>query len=247
MKKIKLVFVSLMVLAVFSCGGSDGGEGDDSPPPPMGGGDDDPMTVPDPSAATLVFPEDDTECNEGVPLSAIESEVTFEWNASQNTDSYTVTLTNLNNGASFDTASTSDEATITIARGTPYEWFVTSRANETNVTAESAKFRFYNQGPGVEFYAPFPAEAVNPSRGATLSASTTTLNLEWSASDVDNDISDYEVFFALENQDLTSLGAVAEDSITVDVESGNVYVWQVKVNDVQNNSSTSELFTFRVE
>lgn len=247
MKKLRLVFVSLFVLVALSCGGGSDDGGGTPPPPPDSGGDDDPMTVADPSAATLIFPEDDTECNEGTVISDLESDVTFQWNASQNTDSYTITLTNLNNGASFDTSANTNEATITIARGTPYEWFVTSRANGTNVTAESSRFRFYNQGPGIENYAPFPAEAINPTRGATLNSSTTTVQLEWSASDVDNDIAGYEVFFGLDDEDMTSLGIITETSFDVTVASGNIYEWRIKVNDEQNNSSTSEIFTFRVE
>lgn len=250
MKKIRIVFVSLFVLVTLSCvgGSDDSGGGTDDAPPQTGGGDDDPMTVPDPSAATLIFPEDDTECNEGAILSDLESNVTFQWNASQNTDSYIVTLTNLNNNASFNTSANSNEATITIARGTPYEWYVISSANGTNVTAESAKWRFYNEGPGVENYAPFPAEAVNPSRGATLTANTTSVTLEWSATDIDDDIVEFEVFFGLEGDaDIPSLGTTSETTFDVTVVSGNIYKWLIVTFDSQGNTSGSEEFSFRVE
>lgn len=242
MKHFKRIFLVLGAVFIASCGGS---KGDDTPPP-NGGTDDDPGTsIPNPSSATLIFPENNSECNEGAPIDELESNVTFEWNASQNTDSYTITLTNLNNGADFDTSVTTNEATITIARGTPYEWFVTSKANGTNTTAQSAKWRFFNEGPGIENFAPFPAEAIKPDRGATLNASTITL--EWSATDVDNDIKDYEVFFGFENQELNSLGSVDISSIEVTVESGKTYEWRIKTNDQEGNSSTSEIFLFRIE
>jgi hypothetical protein len=236
--------MSLFVLVACSSGGDD-----DPPPPPTGGGDDDdPLVIPDPSAATLVFPEDDTECNEGEAISDTESTVTFQWNESQDTDSYSVTVTNLNTNQSFNTVSNTNEAAITILRGTPYEWFVTSRANGTNATAQSPSWRFYNEGPGVENYAPFPAEAVNPLRGATLPASTTTVTLEWAASDVDNDIVEYEVFFGTsDTADIPSVGTTAATSFDVDVQAGGIYVWMIETIDNQGNASSSEEFLFRVD
>ncbi|BFP40265.1 hypothetical protein FGF1_11100 [Flavobacteriaceae bacterium GF1] len=246
MKKFySLLILCFCLVALGACGGS-GGD-DDGPPPPMGGDDDDPMVVPDPTVATLIFPEDDTECNEGETVSDTESTVTFRWNASQNTDSYSVTLTNLSTGTSFNTIANSNETPITILRGTPYEWFVTSRANGTNSTAQSPTWRFYNEGLGIENYAPFPAEAVNPNRGATLPSGTTSVTLEWSASDVDGDIEDYEVFFGIQGTTTnTSQGTLTDTSLVVTVESGNTYEWSVVVSDSQDNASTSETFLFRV-
>lgn len=240
---ISLLFLSLLVVGACS---SSGGDDDSPPPPPTGGGDDDPVVIPDPSAATLVFPEDDTECNEGEPVNDTESTVTFRWNESQNTDSYSVTVTNLNTNESFNTVANTNEAPITILRGTPYEWFVTSRANGTNETAQSAAFRFYNEGPGVENYAPFPAEAINPVRAATLASSTTSVTLEWSATDVDGDIENYEVFFGVQGSS-TSQGVTSDTSLEVTVASGNIYEWSIVVMDAQDNASTSETFLFRVD
>ena len=240
-----LTTLLLSLLLVGACGGSDGG-GDDVTPPPTGGGDDDPIEIPDPASATLIFPEDDSECNEGEPVNDIESIVTFQSSASENTDSYSVTITNLNTGNSFNTVANTNEAPITILRGTPYEWSVTSRANGTNATAQSSAFRFYNEGPGIENYAPFPAEAINPTRGATLGSNTTTVTLEWSASDVDGDIMEYDVFFGLQgNSSLQS--TTTATSFEVSVVSGNIYEWSIDVVDSQDNASTSETFLFRVD
>ncbi|MEO0572732.1 MAG: hypothetical protein AAF039_13580 [Bacteroidota bacterium] len=243
-------FLPILLISVFviaACSGSDSGGNDDGPtPPPTGGNDDDPMVVPDPASANLIFPEDDTECNEGEPLSETESTVTFRWNMSANTDSYTVSLTNLSNGQSFNTVANANEAPITILRGTPYEWSVTSRANGTNVTAQSAVFRFYNEGPGVENYAPFPAEAINPTRGSTLSSNTSSVLLEWSASDVDGDIENYQVFFGVQGNSV-SLGTTLDTSMEVNVTAGTTYEWSIVVIDSQENTSTSETFLFRVD
>jgi len=69
-----------------------------------GGGSDDTTSEPEPVmpplATTLIFPENNTECNEGEIISDTESRVTFRWNASEFTDSYIVHLTNLNTNVS---------------------------------------------------------------------------------------------------------------------------------------------------
>ncbi|MDT0622487.1 hypothetical protein [Croceitalea vernalis] len=249
MKLNTIRYISILTAVIFMVGCSSSSSGDDTPtPPPTGGGDDEPV-IPAPSAATLIFPEDNTECNTGIVDVNDEnlSEVTFEWNASQNTDRYTVTITNLNTNSATFVNSDTNEATATIQRGVPYSWFITSRADGTRDTADSGTFRFYNEGPGVENYAPFPAEAIAPARGVNLPMSTTAVNLEWSGSDVDNDIASYEVFFGTEAEPTTSIGSVTETTIAdVTVVSGATYYWIVVTTDSAGNTSTSEVFEFRI-
>lgn len=246
-KHIIYLLAFFSIVFIIACSSSSGGGNDDNGPV---GGNDDPDPIPAPTSATLVFPEDDTECNTGVvdPSDDTQSTVTFQWNASQNTDSYTVTVTNLNTSQATLANSNNTEADITIERGVPYEWFVTSRAQGTSETAVSATFRFYNEGPGIENYAPFPAEAVSPARGANIAASA-TITLEWTASDVDDDIVDYEVFLngGIEQDPTSSLGVTAETNFpNVPINSGTTYYWKVVTNDSQGNTSTSEVFEFRV-
>ena len=239
MKNWKVLILVLTIATFAACGG--GGNSDNEPT------DDGPMSVPDPLAATLVFPDNNETCNEGTPIDDTRSTVNFIWNASQNTDSYTITIRNLNTGNISNTNSTTASADITISRGTPYEWFVTSKANGTNATAESATWRFYNEGPGIENYAPFPAEAVNPTRGANLSG-ITLVDLVWSGSDVDDDIMEYEVFFDTSADPVTSLGTTTTNNLdAVPVSAGNTYYWKILTRDSQQNTSTSEIFEFRVD
>ncbi len=227
---IGIVFLFLLM----SCGG-----GDDSGSTPI------PMTVEDPKATTLVFPENNTECNEGVVINDNSSRVTFRWNASDDTDSYEVNIRNLNTDATSKVPSTAAEAEITIERGVPYEWFVISKANGTQVTASSSKFKFYNQGPGIDNYAPFPAEAVAPIRGATI-ANTTTVSLEWKGSDIDNDIVAFKVLFGTNTKPSNAIGTTAEETLDATVGSGLIYYWKVITTDSQGNSSSSEIFEFKV-
>jgi hypothetical protein len=250
MKLNRILYITLFASALIfvGCGGSDGGDDSPTPPPPTGGNDDEP-TIPDPAAATLVFPEDETECNTGVidPDNELLSTVTFEWNLSQNTDSYSVAVTNLNTGGTTFGNSDTNSVDVKIERGVPYSWFVISRATGTIATAESQTFRFYNEGPGIENYAPFPAEAISPSRGQNFSG-ISSVNLQWTGSDIDDDIIEYEVFFGTDASALTSIGTVTTETSLADVAvtAATIYYWQVITSDAEGNTSTSEVFEFRV-
>jgi hypothetical protein len=234
--KIKYLIGLFVFGSMLSCSKSD-----PSPAPDPG-----PDPVPDPVAATLVFPDNNTECNEGVVLNDTQSSVAFQWNASANTDSYEVTIRNLDTNTSATTNTTTNEAVITLLRGVPYEWFVVSKASGTTVTATSDKWKFYNQGPGVENYAPFPAEVVSPLRGSSI-ASSGTIALEWAGSDVDNDITEYEILFGTDAMPSTSLGTTSDTTLDATIVSGEIYYWRVITMDSQGNTSQSEIFDFRVD
>lgn len=236
--KLKYINALILGLLLVSCGGGDSG-GDPDPDP-------DPDPVAAPTAATLVFPDNNAECNEGVIVSDTQSRVTFQWNASQNTDSYEINLKNLNSNNSSKSNSTTNSAEITIERGVPYEWFVVSSATGTTVTASSPTWKFYNQGPGIENYAPFPAEAVSPGRGATIST-TGPILLEWTGSDVDDDLTEFDVYFGTDSDPTTVVETTAQNSSEVTVSSGETYYWRIISRDSQNNTSQSEIFDFRVE
>jgi len=234
MKTLYKLLVLFIFTLITSCGGSGGDD-------PM-----EPTPVPNPSVATLLFPEDKKECTEGIVVNETQSTVNFQWTASENTDSYEVKLTNLNTNTSSTSTSNTNEKIISLQRGTPYEWFVISKSNNSSATSSSAKFRFYNQGLGVENYAPFPAEASNPKRGSTIETAT-TVTLQWSGEDVDNDIESYEVFFGTETKPTTSLGTVTTNTVNAAISSNLVYYWQVITTDQQQNQSRSEVFQFKVQ
>lgn len=233
MRKI-LGLLSATTLLLASCGGSDPAP---EPPPPV--------VVTPPSAAALIFPDDNTECNEGTILNDNQSSVTFRWTDAENADTYELNLRNLDNNNTARTNASINSAEITLLRGTPYEWYVVSRANGTNETATSPSWKFYNQGPGVENYAPFPAEVVSPARGATVPAGSITL--EWTGSDVDNDLANFELFLGTDAAALTSIGITTENTIDASITAGTVYYWRVLSRDSLGNTSQSEIFEFRVQ
>ena len=207
------------------------------------GGDDAEGKGGTPTEARLVFPDNNRECTEGILVNNAESTIGFQWEASENTDSYELNIRNITSNTTMQTESQTNGATVTLERGAGYEWFVVSK--NADATATSEKWKFYNQGDGEQNYAPFPAEAVSPTRGKTLDTGG-NISLQWSATDVDNDIVTYEVFFDTATNPTTSLGTVQQSSLSVTVITGQTYYWVVKVTDIAGNSSRSEVFDFRV-
>ncbi|MCF8715510.1 hypothetical protein JM658_11800 [Joostella atrarenae] len=215
-----------------------------------GGDSDEPEEPKSPSAATLIFPLENSECTEGVISSpdADISVVTFEWNPSNNTDSYQLTIKDLETTRTqtFDTQSAFQE--VTLSRGTPYSWYVASVNSTTLESVVSETWKFYNADEGAISYPPFPADLIEPTPGSTLYSSNTTISFIWEAADIDNDIVGYNVFMGSNNPPTTSIADnTSEETLTYATPSTGVYYWLVKTTDSNGNISTSEISQFKVE
>lgn len=198
----------------------------------------------DPTAVTLNFPANNTECNEGTIISETRTEVVFKWAGAVNNDSYTVALKNLETGIVKDYNTTVEEFPISILRGVPYSWWVVSKVKGNPKTAESTIWKFYSAGLPKESHPPFPAEVVSPAMGSAIASDT--VKLQWKGSDVDNDIASYTVL--LDNSEIptTTIGNATTNSMNVEVEAGKVYYWKVISTDADGNASDSEIFQFKV-
>ena len=87
MKKLTYLFALLLI---FSCGGDEGGGGD-------GGGDPPPPSPP--GSVTLTAPANGKVCETGTSTSDSKSNVDFSWQASSNTSTYDLQVTNINTSA----------------------------------------------------------------------------------------------------------------------------------------------------
>lgn len=196
-----------------------------------------------PAAANLIFPNNNTECNEGIVVSETETDVLFQWEEATNASSYVLTITNLNAGTSREIKTISNEVAIRVLRGTPYSWVVKSKGIG-NETTDSETWKFYNAGLPEESHPPFPADAVSPKIGSSVDEGTITL--QWEATDVDNDIASYTVLLDTINQPVTEAGKPSVNSLNVTVTSGQVYYWKVITTDEVGNASHSQVFQFKV-
>ncbi len=202
---------------------------------------------PNPTATSLIFPDNNQECNQGIDVSGTnQSTVTFIWSASSRTDSYDVVLKNLFTQNTTSHNSITNELPINIEKGTPFSWYVISKNEEVLETAESETWKFYNAGNPIESYTPFPADLVSPAMGSVFNG-ITKQNLSWLGSDIDNDIVSYDVYFDTVNPPITLEGNTATTNMDVTVAAGNTYYWRVVTKDSQDNNSQSEVFQFRVD
>ncbi|MEM9078542.1 MAG: hypothetical protein AAGC43_15985 [Bacteroidota bacterium] len=209
------------------------------------GGSDDPPAVP--TAVQLIFPDENSECTTGVSVNEELSQVTFEWMASDNTESYTLRAINLNTNVPLSITTASTSASVSINKGTPYSWSVTSMNSQSNQSATSETWLFYNSGSQTT-YAPFPAQLVSPVSGSTVSPnSSNNVVLEWTGADVENDIQGYQVFFSNQNPPTTELGTfdAFASSVSATVVANTVYFWRVITTDEEGNTSDSGVFEFK--
>ncbi|NNF19938.1 MAG: hypothetical protein HKN61_09175 [Flavobacteriaceae bacterium] len=223
---MKKMVMLLLAIILFACG-------KDDPKPPK--------------AAKLLFPLENSECTEGRVLSDLTSEVEFRWAAGANTKDYELRVVNLltNVGQSLRTEQLS--AKLPILKGTPYSWVIISRNTQTDESATSATWKFYNAGSQTN-YAPFPAAVISPKSGASVVRDINNeVTLQWDGADVDNDIALYEIYFSETDPPETleaSLGP-STSSYKVSVAADTVYYWKVVTIDRQGNRSESGVFGFK--
>ena len=240
MKKLAYLF---FVLILVSCGGSDegGGDGGVDPPPPQ-----------PPGSVTLTAPSNGKVCETGTSTSTTKSNVDFSWEASSNTSTYDLQITNLNTSSAINkTGLTSTNTTVELDKGQPFIWKVISKNTSTTQTGTSSSWKFYLAGPGITNYAPFPADLKTPASGSTVSRSSEgKVTFTWEGSDPDQgDELKYTLYVDKTNvnmstsSDLTNLTAKTAD-VSLDAET--LYYWRVKTSD-GTNSSFSMVYSFRTQ
>jgi hypothetical protein len=197
-----------------------------------------------PVKAVLTAPAQNGVCITGTVISGTQSSVTFLWNASDYTDSYDLVLKNLLTLTTTTQSTTNTQLSITLARNTPYSWYIVSKSTKIATTAQSDTWKFYNSGSGVVTYAPFPADPSAPTYGQVVT--TATVNLSWKGSAVDNNtIANYDVYFGT-----TTNPAILKSTITdtfvnnVNLASKTTYYWKVITRDINGNTSDSGLYQF---
>ena len=232
----KIIYIFYLSFLVISCSRPSNIDPDPNTIDPEDPSEIDKLTV------SLQFPHEDGLCNVGTNITPTQSTVFFEWEASEVADGYKIFVTNLVDGSTIEDETTEDKIGIELYRSTPYSWYVQS--NRGTVTAESETWKFYNAGPGVETYAPFPATIIAPNMAASVNPGTVTLM--WTGSDVDNDIVGYDIYLGTTNNPDLHVTGITVSEVDVSVTSGAIYYWKVVTIDETGNASESGIFQFRV-
>jgi hypothetical protein len=200
-----------------------------------------------PGQATLTLPANNEPCLTGTVISSTQSSVTFTWTAAANADSYELDVKNLLTGTVQTSTTSATQLAVTLLSNTPYSWYIVAKTSTGPSIAQSDTWKFYNSGPGVVTYAPFPASIIAPTLAQNVTATNGTVNLSWSGSSVSANISYYSVYFGSTNSP-----ALLQTNITnsflnsVSVQSKTTYYWRVITVDANGNYSDSGLYQFTV-
>ena len=202
-----------------------------------------------PFAATLTAPAQNAVCTTGTIISDTQSSILFTWSAAKYTDSYNLVLKNLLTAATTTQSTTSTQLTLTLNRNTPYSWYIVSKSTKIAKTDTSETWKFYNSGPGVVTYAPYPAELTFPAFGEIVTATSGAINLTWTGSAVTaNSIANYDVYFGATTTPAILKSNVTESFINgVKVQSGSTFYWKVITRDINGNTSDSGIYPFTVQ
>lgn len=248
---MKLTHYFLYILSfvfIVSCSAEDDGSGTTTPPVTQQPAPAPTPQVPAPGKSSLSAPENNEVCYEGEVVDDTNSEVTFSWDASSDTDTYDLVITNQETSQSqTESGITSTSKEVSLATDISYSWKVVSKANDTSDTTDSDTWQFYLAGDGQENYAPFPATILSPTSGAAVDANNGNVTLSWEGNDPDEgDSLTYTIYFDEVDglQDPIEEGT-SETELEVSVESGTTYYWRVKTSDA-NSSSFTLVYSFIV-
>ncbi len=198
----------------------------------------------EPDSALLTTPENSNTC---VPLSTTASQgvINFGWEEAQNTDSYEVfvrnSITQTEQKKSADLTST----TFTLDRGAPYRWWVISSSEASPVNTKSEVWTFYLEALQQQSFLPFSALLNNPQDEQEVTLSSGEINLQWTGSDLDDDIAHYQVYIGTDADQMT---LVQDNQITSSysalLDVGQTYFWQIITIDQRGNKSQSAIKSF---
>ncbi|TDO24187.1 hypothetical protein [Pedobacter duraquae] len=234
-KQLASIFIATLLIA---CGKGNEGTPEPVVPPPV-------VVTPVPGKSSLSFPAQNDVCTSGTVVSETESKIVFKWAVAENTTSYELTLKNLLTNESVTKVATAVELEVTLARNTPYSWFITSKSNTEST--KSDVWKFYNAGPGAITYAPFPAEIISPVMAETVTATSGKVRLEWRGSDVEGDIVGYDVYVGTTSPVLVKANETNSFLADLSVVPGTAYVWKVVTKDSKGNKSDSGVYQFTVK
>ena len=230
----KLLVLSMITLWLLGCS-----NGDSSDPQP-------PVSGKEPKAVGLLFPLNNSECLTGAAQGSL-STVEFRWQGGEN-DSFELILEDLTSNQVETHITRNARLELALKRNNPYQWYVISRIDGQQAEAKSDEWKFYTEGEAVENYAPFPADLISPEDAFTVSEPLSSLRLEWSGSDIDNDELHYDVLTGTDAETLSPLvTGLTESYHEISIEEGAILYWQIRTVDSQGNKSYSKIRNIRSE
>lgn len=201
-----------------------------------------------PAKAVLLLPKNNEICADGVIVSASRSKILFKWEASKNTDSYVLSIKNLESGQISTHGTDKTQLELELDRNLAYSWFITSKNSQINKEISSDLWKFYNPAPAQTSFSPFPAELTAPRYGEVIPLSAATVTLRWSATDPDGDIDSYDVYLGNTNVPLLYRSAL-KTAVLADLvlDRNKTYYWKIITRDTKGNRSNSDVYVFKLD
>lgn len=209
--------------------GNTGGGGDNSSAPP--------------GSFSLTFPNNAEVCQDGAAVANQPEKliINFRWTASNNANSYELSLIESKSGNEVEKieASTTNKD-ITLDKGTLYSWSV--KASNVDGEVNSSQWSFYSRGESTANYVPYPAYNI------VFDFDTTNdlLTITWQASDEDGDTLNYNVAIFENTIEIYNETDLTNNTVTnIPVFVGGQYYAIISVNDgISTTSTTSQIVLY---
>jgi hypothetical protein len=203
--------------------------------------------IPEPQATVLIAPADLNECTTALVLSETERQVKFQWTLALNTDSYELVVVNTLTNARYEKTSSLLTESIVLTSGASYRWYVNSKSLLSSAVGKSSVRQFYLEGSQDESYLPFPAVLLRPENQSIVDLeSLGDFLFDWEGYDLDEDIVSYAVYLGKteDNLDLVQEGLTVSQ-LSLSLDTGERYFWQIITLDSEGNTSKSEVYSFQ--
>jgi|OpeIllAssembly_1097287.scaffolds.fasta_scaffold24753_2 hypothetical protein len=229
-----LIYIAALSISLWSCGGG-GGE---TPTPP-------PIVNTAPTVPTLTYPSNNLLC--------IDNVLNFQWNASTDSQGDAITYQiEVSKNAQFsplahNVSSTTASKSITLEKGIAYYWRIKATDSKSAASNYSTTFSFYTEGVGVTNHLPFSPVLVSPALNSLQT--TATVNLQWTANDVDaGETLTYDVYFGTESTPTTIVSAnQSVNSSSRTVATSTTYYWKVVVKDSKGGQTVGQVWSFTTD
>ena len=209
-----------------------------------------PEPLPDklPGKAVLQLPRNNEICADGIIVSISRTKILFKWDASINTDSYFLSIKNLENGQISTYSTDKTQLEIELDRNLAYSWFITSKNTQISKEISTDVWKFYNPAPAQTSFSPFPAELIAPRYGEVIPLSATTVTLKWAATDPDGDIDSYDVYLGNTNVPVLFRSGL-KTAVLADLllDRNKTYYWKISTRDSKGNRSNSDVYVFKLD
>lgn len=206
-----------------------------------------PDPIPEPEPSSLIAPVNLNECTTAIVLNDLERQVQFEWTMALNTDSYQLVIENSLTNIKYGKTTSLLKESVILPSGAPYSWHVNSTSLLSPEVGKSQVWQFYLEGSAEETFFPFPAVLETPENKSTVTLSDSgSIIFLWKGHDLDQDIDRFDFYIGKTEDNLVKeQEGLKDEQISLTLDNGVTYFWQVVTFDRQNNASKSQIFSFK--